>query len=248
MGCFMNARKLLERMLDARGKEIMRPVRYYDGPDLESGGTSIQGGPAPAVRYMIDNGMIKPGMKILDYGAGAYARNADFLRELGYEVYACDEFNYNGDGGWSPGDVAKSVPSGVKFDFGFTSYVLNVVKKQTQDLIIQTLREFCRVSYHATRNMDLWDAIRQKLADHAEGAPSMASRFFCSDFAPGEPDGLDLVRMLEGGSMVPDEVVTSFCLFGARTTRGFQRLPMCELPDQGRLSVVHSVPGWKIYR
>lgn len=51
---------------------------FYDGRPLEQGGTSIKGkGAAPYVRRLARR--LEPGTRILDYGAGKYARNADYL-------------------------------------------------------------------------------------------------------------------------------------------------------------------------
>lgn len=69
----MNLRELLED-------------KYYTGKPLESGGTSITGGAAPALKALVGK-VFKRGMKVLDYGAGKYARNADYLRGEGIDTY-----------------------------------------------------------------------------------------------------------------------------------------------------------------
>lgn len=58
--------------------------KYYTGKPLETGGTStgFGGSAAPALKALVGK-IIKPGMKVLDYGAGKHARNADYLREKG---------------------------------------------------------------------------------------------------------------------------------------------------------------------
>ena len=79
----MNLRELLED-------------KYYTGKPLESGGTSITGGAAPALKALVGK-VFKRGMKVLDYGAGKYARNADYLRGEGIDTFAFDPFNGNAE-------------------------------------------------------------------------------------------------------------------------------------------------------
>jgi hypothetical protein len=68
----MKLRPYTSPFLESRG-------RFYAGKPLETGGTSIAGGAAPPIKFLFAKGYIKPGMKVLDFGAGKYARNADFL-------------------------------------------------------------------------------------------------------------------------------------------------------------------------
>ena len=129
-----------------------KSVRVYQGKEIEKGATSIKGkGPAPAIRWMVKEGIIKKGMKVLDYGAGKYARNADYLRELGCKVYAYDPHNYNTTGRvWTLGAVSNQEPRGM-FDIAFTSYVLNVVPLKVEKEIIRKLSNHSYTLAHVVR-------------------------------------------------------------------------------------------------
>lgn len=80
----------------------------------------------PANKHIVSyaKASVPAGGRILDYGAGRYARNAAGLREAGFEVYAFDPFKGGGDG-WT--GVTKKLPAGEKFDLVFTAYVLNKI-------------------------------------------------------------------------------------------------------------------------
>jgi len=75
-----SASRVASRWFQAQSQDC-----YYDGPPLESGGTSITGRAVPYIRALI--GSLPEGSRILDYGAGKMARNADFLRAAGYKVF-----------------------------------------------------------------------------------------------------------------------------------------------------------------
>ena len=115
-------------------RELFEAKRKYTGEPLEAGGTSIAGNAAPPIRALFEAGHLSG--KVMDFGAGKYARNANYLREKGVKVYAYDPFNGdpNGDG-WNT-TTTKLPPAG-KFDAVFTSYVLNVVPEHIEDQIIQ---------------------------------------------------------------------------------------------------------------
>jgi hypothetical protein len=213
--------------------------RHYLGPPLESGGTSIRGKgdkAAPAVRRLFGK-LIQPGMKVLDYGAGKFARNADWLRERDVEVFASDPFNGKGSEGWAMGSVAVTPPpSNVKFDVGFTSFVLNVVPIYIEDDIIGLVRSRTKKSAHVTRNMDIFDMVKKALTRPG----SVVLRFFEAEFAPGDPAAQ---AELETGEFT-DETIHRFCCFGTATPQGFQRIPYLE--DKG-FSLMAKTTGFKIY-
>jgi hypothetical protein len=208
--------------------------RCYTGVPLEKGGTSIQGGVAPGVKFLFDKGLVKPGMKVLDYGAGKYARNADFLRGNGVRCYAYDPFNSNGSEGWELGSVSGALPRDKDFDAGFSCFVLNVVPCHVEDSIVKDLRSRCRVSFHVTRNTDVFDMVKKALA---KGDRTVCS-FYYKEFL-GQPVPAEL-RV-----DVDDETVMELCKFGVQTSRGFQRIP--DLEDRGA-KLLRKTTGFKIYQ
>jgi len=86
--------------------------------------------PAPAIRQLARH-HLEPGDRILLYGAG-HGRNADWLRQCGYRVYAYDPYNGDDSSGWS--GVSNKLPS-IKFTIIITCYVLNVVNPETEAFI-----------------------------------------------------------------------------------------------------------------
>jgi hypothetical protein len=214
----------LRRILASEGFRLSKTaecLRTYDGPPLESGGTSIKGrGEAPAIRRLMGK-VIQPGMTVLDYGAGKYSRNADFIRASGARVYAFDPFNGVGSDGWEMGEVAMSLPpAGVKFDVGFTSFVLNVVPEYIEDKIIREVNQRSAKSIHITRNEDIFVMVSGALAR----GEKFVTSFFRDWFAPGDPIAQ---AELESGEFT-EETVRRFCCYGVQTSRGFQRIPQLE--------------------
>lgn len=187
---------------------------FYTGPALESGGTSIRGrGAAPYVRRLAEQ--LEPGTTILDYGAGKYARNADYLRELGFEVYAYDPFNGNGTDGYGMGCVSTRLPRR-KFDLGLTCYVLNVVPEALERRIVADLARLSREQVHITRGDDIFDSVKAALL---RGDDTVCA-FFEREFMPGRRLG---AAFREG--RLTDRQIRAFCRFGVQTSRGFQRIP-----------------------
>lgn len=203
-----------------------RVQRYYDGPPLENGGTALSTkAVSPATSRLLDNGYIKKGDKVLDYGAGN-GRNAAWLRSKGVKVYAYDPHNGTSDvDGWK--GVSDTLPNG-KFDLGLTSFVLNVVPKKEEKRIIADVEKRCARSAHVTRNKDLVDSVKKALQDKN----SVVSQFFWSVYAPKHK-----VR-------ITDAVVLDLCKYGTKTTKGFQRLPMLE--DSG-FDLTFETDGYKVY-
>ncbi len=212
--------------------------RRYDGPPLEAGGTSIQGGAAPGLRWLENQGVFSGAKKILDYGAGKYGRNAEYLRSKGFKVYSYDPFNGKpGADGWS--EVSTKLPR-AKFDVGFTSFVLNVVPEYIEQEIVGNVGKLSRDSYHLVRN-DIFPGIKKALMNKHP----LVGQFFLDQFAtPRE------AKLYEAGQLT-DKIIFEFCQHGTPTTRGFQRNPTAE--DYG-LTVVYSkgrgITGgdYKIYK
>lgn len=187
---------------------------FYTGPALETGGTSIRGqGAAPYVRHLAEQ--LEPGTTILDYGAGKYARNADYLRERGFEVYAYDPFNGNGTDGWGMGCVSTRLPRR-KFDVGLTCYVLNVVPEPVEREIVAAVARLSREHVHVTRSNDIFESVKAALL---RGDDTVCG-FFEREFMPGRRVG---AAFREG--RLTDRQIRAFCRFGVQTSRGFQRIP-----------------------
>lgn len=191
--------------------------RTYKGDAKEFGGTSIKGtGAAPAIKWLVSNGIITSGMKVLDYGAGKYGRNALYLKEMGCEVYAYDPYNGVDDDGWV--GVSSTLPQSKDFDLGFTSFVLNVVPGNIEDDIISEIDLFCDTSVHITRNMDIYDTVKNAL----ERKDKAVVEFFENDYATDE-----LKEKLHNGTLSKEDIV-SFCEHGVVTSKSpprFQRIP-----------------------
>lgn len=194
--------------------------RTYQGKPIERGGTSIRGrGAAPAVRWLVEKGLIKPGMKVLDYGAGKYARNADYLRKLGCKVYAYDPFNYNTTGsGYAMGAVTKRKPSG-KFDVAFTCFVLNVIPDKKAKTVIRETRNFGDVQFHIVRDQKGLMKVAGKalrFETNNEHIRAWYYKHYRAIFDP--PEDCE-----EAGA--DEAVVRDFCRFGFQTDKDkWQRL------------------------
>ena len=207
--------------------------RAYTGDPLEKGGTSISGNAAPALRDLFAKGHIKPGMMVLDFGAGKFARNANFLREQGVKVYAYDPYNGSSmEDGWT-GTTTK-LPSG-RFDVGFTSFVLNVVPEHTEDKLLKTISGLCREEFHITRNQDIAVTVKAALLRKDK----LVSEFFLTQFA----DDVEKEEW-EGGS-ISAPTLAKFCKHGVQTSKGFQRIPFLE--EKG-YSLVRRTGNFKVYK
>lgn len=207
--------------------------RRYAGDPLEAGGTSIAGGAAPALKQLATQPDFKNAETILDYGAGRFARNANYLREQGYRVYAYDPFNGAPDGdGWN---VTSQKKPAEQFDVGFTSFVLNVVPEHIEKSIIEDLKQLAKTSYHITRNKDIFDMVKKALSRRE---PTVTN-FFLNNFADEEER-----QAFEEGRLT-DKIIQDFCEHGVQTSRGFQRIPTSE--DSG-LTLIKSTSGYKVYK
>lgn len=194
------------------------PVICYEGPAISSEGTSIKGDAAPAIKSLMGSA-IQPGMKVLDFGAGKYARNADYLRGEGVDVYAYDlPDNANSDDGWKKGNVSSKLPpKSPKFDVAITAFVLNVVRCSDEKKIVQQCRSFAKKSFHITRNEELYDAVKDAVRDKRDPVWT----FFKEVYAPKSHMAQEEIR----NGYITDDTIRQFCYFGVQTSKGFQRWP-----------------------
>lgn len=211
--------------------------RFYQGKPLEAGETSIPGKAAPAIRDLYKKGLIKKGDVVLDYGAGKYARNSDFLRDNDVEVYAYDPFHSSGPDGWI--GVSSKKPVIGSFDKAFTAYVINVVPEYVETEIIQEVERYTKssgVQFHVTRNKDVFDAAKKALMRHDK----VVGKFFVEQFAESDED----IANYENKTL-SDDRIWDFCCFGYQTSKGFQRIPYLE--NKG-FKLVRKTSGFKIYQ
>jgi len=220
----INTSMKLEQIFEAR--------RVYKGKPLETGGTSIQGKAAPALRDLYKKGVFKEGDVILDYGAGKYGRNANFLREEGFKVYAYDPFNGKAVDGYE--GVSNKLPKGTKFDVAFTSFVLNVVPDKIENTIIKEIKRFSKKQFHITRNMDIFDSVKKALGRKDK----LVSNFFLDEFANSQEEGAYNTDKLT------DKMILAFCEFGVQTSKGFQRIPF--LDDKG-FKQIRKTASYKVF-
>ena len=116
--------------------------------------------PAPAIKWLNKHvfSITNPeALDILDYGAGRYCRNAEYLRSCGFRVYAYDP--YHGEWKVDPykGETPALMPPFGQFDVVFTCFVLNIIESETE--VKEVLRACSHHTgmrtYHITRNKDL---------------------------------------------------------------------------------------------
>ena len=219
-------------MIDKSHCKPRKPT--YDGPPLETGGTSTRfngDNMTPSLAKLIESGGFEGVKTILDYGAGRYGRNANALRKLGFRVYAYDPFHGEGVSGWE--GVSDMLPRS-KFDAGFTSFVLNVVPLRTEKAIIGYVNSKCKKHYHIVRD-DLPKVVRAAL----ERKDEHVTPFFLGLFA----SQAEANRLKKG--KIHDVTLLRFCKYGTKTSRGFQRLCVCE--DQGLELLDIKKGSWKLY-
>ncbi len=202
---------------------------HYSGDPLESGGTSIKGSVVKAITTMYANKEFEGAKTIIDYGAGKYGRNADWLREQGFSVYAYDPFNGTSSDGWDIGNVSNTLPSGIQFDIGFTAYVLNVVPKHIEEIIIADIKKIAKTTFHITRNRDVYDMVKKALLRQDK---------YVYNFYINEYEG-------DSSEVENPDIIMDYCLFGVQTVKGFQRIPECE--DSG-YNLIKNTSGFKIYK
>jgi hypothetical protein len=206
--------------------------RTYTGDPLETGGTSIAGGAAPGVKWLEQQGAFNNAKTILDYGAGKYGRNSNYLREKGFKVYSVDP--YNGSAGANGWEAVTTNQPNTNFDVAFTSFVLNVVPEHIEEQIIGTVNQLAQKTYHVTRNKDIFVTVKAAL----ERGDKVITDFFLNNFASEEEK-----QALEEKTLSND-VIWEFCKHGVQTNRGFQRIPTLE--DKG-MTLMRETSNFKIY-
>lgn len=204
-------------------------IDFYKGVPLERGGTSIAGKESPAVRWLYDK-HIKGFGEVLDYGAGKYARNADFLRDLGVPTFAYDPYNFNcpSIGGWNDGLVSGTVcledNNGYLFNICLTSFVLNVLPKNEESVVIEKINKLAEKSLHVVRNLDIYDTVLSAI----NRKDKVTLNFIAKEYPQADPikDLMDI------------------CVAGVQTSRGFQRITSLE--EYGFVCIKKQ-RGYKIY-
>lgn len=193
---------------------------FYKGEPMESGGTSIAGKAAPGIQWLFKKEYIKEGDTMLDFGAGKYARNADWLRGKGCKVYAYDPFNSNGSEGWEDGKISNKLPKGEKFDLVFSSFVLNVVPKHIEKSILKDIKKLkFKKQYHIVRYTDIHDTVYRAL----KKKDKFVYKFFEEHYWKK--------KWGEIPEEISKETMKDFCRYGVQTSRGFQRVT--DLEDSG---------------
>lgn len=241
---FLNEFKTEDSYMDITGTQaymffvldsaVLEEKRVYRGEPKEFGGTSIRStGAAPSVKWLFESGIITKGMKVLDYGAGKYGRNAEYLKEQGCIVYAYDPYNGGSDDGWTA--VSSSLPESKDFDVVFSSYVLNVVPDNIEDQIIQEVENYSKNVIHITRNMDIYDTVKAALLR----GNNEIYNFFISNYADEV-----LKEKITSKSLTKQDII-DFCVHGTVTSKGFQRIPQLEDKGYTPIKVDHK---FKIYK
>lgn len=205
-------RKTLAQLITEAGRAP--PRRRYAG-DIKPDRTSTKfNKPAPGLVNLVKSGALSGAKTVIDWGAGKWGRNAKWLREMGYKVYAYDpEHGVPGGDGWT--EVSKDKPAGKKFDVGFTSYVLNVVPEEVEQQIINELNLVARQAYHIVRNKEVFDAAKKAL--YAQD--KYVTPFFMNSYAtPAQ-------KKEYATGTLSDETIWDFARHGFETARGFQRAP-----------------------
>jgi hypothetical protein len=174
-------------------------------------------------------------MKVLDYGAGKFARNANFIRENNVKCFAYDPYNFNSlnADGWNYNSVSNIVDlsfnNDKKFDIVFSCYVLNVLPKNLEEHIITEVSKLGETVFHIIRNTDIFDSIKSSI----KRKDITVYGFYVNEFnGKTEPE-----------SMSDDEIM-EFCKFGVQTSRGFQR--MTYLEEYG-FELISKTAGYKVY-
>ena len=175
---------------------------------IDTSRTSIPGTLAPSVKYLIDKGIIKAGMRVLDFGSGRFLRNAIPMREMGITVYAYDPLNCNdedGDG-FKDGVISGTLPDSAEIDLVLSAYVLNVLTNEQEEDCLETL-SVCYSGipqYHIVRNRDLLEIVQYKnmsFGKSKQEADAILREGFVtqSGFQRfSEPSGMEMIRKESG--------------------------------------------------
>ena len=143
--------------------------------------------------------------------------------------------------GWAR-TVTNVPPTGVRFDVGFSAFVLNVVPEWMEKDIIEEVASMCDVSYHITRNLDIFDAVQKQF--YAEKKSVNFEKFiwpwFTEHFATRRE-----IKLAEQGALSPD-IILEFCQSGLATGNNqWQRIPTAE--DYG-VGLGKVTKGYKVYK
>ncbi|MFA5024246.1 MAG: hypothetical protein WC523_04780 [Patescibacteria group bacterium] len=185
----------------------------YCGPSLEFGKTSMFcNKPTPGINRLIKQGLLAKGLKILDYGAGKYARNTKYLVGQGFNSIAVDKFNYN-----EQYNVLKNKDiRDLYFDVSFTSYVLNVVSEYTESRILNKLSNISKTQCHIVRNdlVSNLDCVQKNKGPVYNWIiKNVTMKKEAKLFSAGQADNDCLIKLAR---------------FGFATPKGFQRLVFLE--------------------
>lgn len=203
---------------------------YYTGEPLETGQTSTNFPVAPAIIWMEKNNIIQQGTTVLDYGAGKYARNSNYLRSNNIKTYAYDPFNGENTNGWS--GVSSTLPNN-KFDTVFSSFVLNVVPKHIEEQIIKDCESRGNSIIHIVRNTDIKTTVKNALLKKDKLVWDFFNNYFLKDCNLKNTE-------------INDEIIDLFCKYGVQTSKGFQRV--CYLEEYGYEMIRGSYSSsYKIY-
>lgn len=229
-----------EKIKTSEYAEYSDDEKANESQEYTSAGTSIKGKLSPSIKYLVDKGYLNPGMKVLDYGAGKYARNSIPLREMGIDVFSYDPFNgFDGVNGWSEG-VSKTLPKDEKFDAGFTAYVLNVVPEDVEAHIVKELKSFVDgKTYHATRNKDIIKMVNDTL-----NGPKN-NKYILDSFIKFANES-QLEELQRGG--VSNDTIYAFTSSGF--TSGidkYQRVPDNDIMSSLGFSLIRNVGNWKLF-
>jgi hypothetical protein len=112
--------------------------------------TDTQTRPMQFIKALVGT-IITPGMRVLDFGSGRHARNADYLRGKGVKCYAYDPFKATEGDGWGKGSVSENLPGGL-FDLVFSTYVLNTVKPDEAATILRQAEKRGKSQIHVVRD------------------------------------------------------------------------------------------------
>ena len=201
----MKITELINKAKTTLIERVMQIARYgqYDGPILTKGETAKSKNDKPTKELIKLTSHLPEGSKILDYGAG-YGRNSAMLREK-FDVYAYDKFLGTNESGWK--GVSNKLPD-EKFDFTFTTFVLNVTRHKDMLDIIQTCQQLTKSNdiVHIVRSKtDLKGALLNALKSKNQYVKNYIQKYY--------PDQQVKSKVTENQTLNDDEVV-NLLLFG----------------------------------
>lgn len=212
-------------------RELIEEARYVGGMENDnSANTSLHTmSISKSIRWLYNRYGDEFGEgPIIDYGAGRNGRHAEFFRNKGIKTYGYDYTWESGEDGWR--GVSKELPGG-RFKVGISCFVLNVVTEDIEDGIISWMDEHCERVYHITRNRDIFKTIINGLIRRDKGVVEFF-RYFRGEVVRqdgGKEYKMPVIKdLIIDGKPVTEEEVMDFSIFGIKTSKGFQRIPMLE--------------------